>query len=498
MTSKEFIRSGQRWQCPSCRRLQVFERPILATMLPVVIRCSFADCKYAQSHSVLEVDNQPVFPKVDPINPVMGSWKVELNQAEVKPLREYWKPSTAQVSFNERCNTIATHIAGGLMAIETLKSDLDNLAESFTGQFQAEWSLATSFLKYWHPSKVNAFIKAPFCCLPVTCQDKFLTARTRIFFCPNFFTVKVGFPLQNFGGYTAQMVTPYTLINFPLESHLAKFMDLLPLPDVYTVGEMINGRDLYRCWRDIPGTVPDREHSDEAPLLRIKEPHLARPWLARLGINPWNIGELRKQEDAYAVMWSYFNQEKRFAKEREIFQAFVKWGRLALFFESATKAWEIAATIGGYMYGNKLALISSSQREQVYKTILTSCTEQRANTSFHWKEIRSVEDVPEAATLDSLSLIIVYYDDAFPAEALAALYKYQGRLIIVAHDPLMDTLSENWEASLLFGLVSQSLWYPEVAPSTAFNYQLESVKESPVGSLLKQWVESSNIYRKDQ
>lgn len=487
----EFINGGQRWQCPACQRLQIFDRPILESMLPVKISCSFSDCKYTISYS--QKDIKPQYPKVDPLNILKGHWQVELSQGQVK---EYWKPATGQVSFADRCNAIATHVAGGLQAIDTLKKDLDMLAKSFTDQFHSEWSLATSFLKYWNPVKVNSFIKSPFCCIPVVCQDKFLTARTRIFLHPDFYAPKVGYPLQSFGGYSAQMVTPYTLINFPLETHLAEFMQLMELPDLRVVGDLINGRDLYRCWRDIPGTVPDREHSDEAPLLRINEPHLARPWLARLGINPWNVGELDRQEHAYSALWTYFKGDSCTGKQKDVFKAFATWGRIALFFADPMKAWEVAATIGGYMFGEKLALISNASKAVGYKTVVSSCVINRANTSFHWKEIKSVEDVPDSKALRDIDFMIVYYDAEFPPEALAALYTYSNRLILIANDPLMDTLSENWEASLLFGLVSQSIWQPDLpAVNAHFDWELDSVKESLVGSLLRQWVMSSRIAR---
>lgn len=464
-------------------------------MLPVFIRCGFADCGYSINYST--EDQPPIFPKLnlsDPASIVKGSWHVEMQQGAEK---EYWKSTTpGQISFQDRCKGIATHVAGALQIVASLRLDLDKLAQALTDQFAAEWGLANSFLKYWNPTKVSNFCKQPFCCLPVACGDKFITARTRLFFSPDFYAPSVGFPLQGFGGYSAQLITPYTLVNFPLETHLQNFMDVLPPPDIRVVDDRVVGKDLFQCWRDIPGVVPDREHHDDAPLMRIKDSLLARRWLARLGIPPWNVGELTTHH-AYPALWGYYKGtagEGVKPKETAIFKQFVEHGRLAMFFANPLEAWSIATTIGSYLYGSKLILIPSLEDKRALRDVQTSAREIRTNTPFQWKEVKRVEDMPDEQTLKGVDFMIVQYDERFPTEALNQLYNYSGRLIIIAQDPLMDTLAENWEASLFFGLVAKSLWNPDLpAVRAVFNYETDTATESPVGMILRQWVDTSRI-----
>ncbi len=488
----DFIPAGTRHVCPVCKRTQLFERSVPATALPVTIRCSFKDCRYTIAYSVPDADRPPVFPKLDIHLRVQGNWVVEMQAGEVK---DYWKPIGQQVSFPERCRMIASHVAGAMQTVQSLRVDLEHFSEQFTEQFSAEWSMATSFLRYWNPGKIEGFVKHPFCSLPVKCQDRFITARTRLFLHPDFYAPSVGYPLTSFGGYCAQMVTPYTLINFPLETHLQNFMQIMPAAEINVVGDRVVGKDLFRCWRDIPGTIPDREHHDDAPLLQIKDSLSARTWLARLGISPWNVGELTT-DHAFPSLWSYYKLSAlEGVKPHQVaaFKAFAEHGRLALFYEKPLEAWEIAMTIGSFLHGQKLVLTSSLEHKNTYQSISRHARENSATLPFQWKEVRQTEDIDEH-TLQGVEYVILNYADDFPPEALEKLYDYPGRLVIIGQDMLMDTLTENWEASLLFGLVAKSIWYPELPATNAlFNYDAPSCQESLVGTILRNWFEESKI-----
>lgn len=488
----DFIQSGQRLFCPNCKRVQLFSRAVPIAALPIVIRCGFGDCQYTIAYST--EDSPPIFPKLDAKNIVKGNWLVEMQQGNEK---DYWKSTTpGQISFQDRCKAIATHTAGALQNVQSLRADLDHLATALTDQFAAEHSLTNSFIKYWNPSKAMNFIKQPFCCLPIICQDKFIGSRTRLFFSPDFYSPIVGFPLQGFGGYSAQLITPYTLINFPMESHLQNFMDVMPSPDIRVVDDRVVGRDLFRCWRDIPGVVPDREHHEDAPLMRIQQSQKARTWLARLGIAPWNVGQLTEQH-AFPALWTYYSgsaSDGVKASEARVFKQFVEHGRVALFYANPLDAWSVASTIGSYVHGSKLALMPPSEDRSLYQHVQASARETRSTKPFHWKEIKRVEDMPDQQTLQGVEFMIVHYDRSFPTEALEKLYNYNGRLIIISQDPVMDTLTENWEASLLFGLVAKTIWQPNLpAAEATFNYESDIVMQSPVGLILRQWVDSSKI-----
>lgn len=94
-----FIPGGTRWACPTCKRVQLFVRPIPQEALPVVIKCGFTDCTFAVSYSTLEIDNPPIYPKLGPERRVQGNWSVEIQEAQKS---RYWDAAKAegqQISF---------------------------------------------------------------------------------------------------------------------------------------------------------------------------------------------------------------------------------------------------------------------------------------------------------------------------------------------------------------------------------------------------------------
>lgn len=480
----DFIPAGAKLVCPSCGRLQLFQRAIPEEALPLVIKCSTPECGYQLSYT--KTDSHPLFPKVDPINRVQGNWLAEIQQAESK---ERWAPLAGQRSFREHCNTIATHVAGALQTIKVLESTLDQLAAAVTNQFESEWGKYSGFLRLWNPGRVDNWIKQPFVSFPVPCQDRFLLDRTRLFLHPNFFVPRAGFPLKAYGGFNAQLITPYTLFHFPLETWLQKLLAITPVPDIKVVADRIVGRDLVKCWRDIPGTVRDIEHHDDAPLLRIRDSKAARPWLARLGISPWQIGMLT-EEHAYKQLWTYYLSDTQKLYQTDTFHRFKEHGRLALFFEQIVDAWEIALTIGAFMYGQKLVLLPSLEHKEKYSAIFPSGL-VKANTTFHWKLVQGESDL-DGIPWEQISYVIVDYSEEFPPEALHRLYQYNGRLIIIAQNMLMDTLETNWEAAHFHGLVARSIWNPDLPALNAdFNYTKS--QDNLVAGILANWHDDARI-----
>jgi hypothetical protein len=480
----DFISAGSKLACPACHHLQLFERSIPEDSLPIFIRCSHCDWRL----SFAKGDTKPVFAKVDPINRVHGNWTVEMQQAAGK---DYWKESTSSESFRDGCNGIASHLAGGLQLIERLRGQLRQLADNMTEQFQGEWGMHSAFLRYWNPTRVESWIKQPFCAFPVKCEDKWLTARTRLFIQPSFFTPIVGFPLRSYGGFYAQLITPYLLIEFPLETWLRNILDVTATPELKVVADRIVGRDLFHCWRDIPGTVPAEDHHDDAPILKISNSLQARTWLARLSVSPWLIGKLT-EDHAFKQLWTYFESQTTNRKlYGEVFKQFVEYGRMALFFADIKNAWEVSLTIGSFMYGQKLVLIPSPERKDQYQALHREAAFVKANTSFHWKVVNQSDSLDDVLW-DTVGYVIVDYSEDFPPEALEKLYNYNGRLIIISQNPVMDTLTSNWEASRFYGLVAKSIWHPEIAGiESPFSY--EKGQDGLVQSILSDWHEGSKI-----
>lgn len=480
----DFISAGAKFVCPACNRLQLFERSVPEEALPIAIRCSTPECGYQLTYA--KDETKPVFPKIDPMNRVHGNWVVEIQQSKEK---DYWKPIGGQYSFRERCNMIATHLAGGLQIIETLHSELRRLADMMTQQFQTEWGMHVGFLRMWNPGRVENWVKQPFVAFPINCEDKFLNDRTRLFIHPNFFVPRLGFPLKSYGGFNAQLITPYLLIEFPLETWMRNLLNILPIPDLRVVGDRLVGRDLIHCWRDIPGTVPDIDHNDDAPLLKIIDSLKARTWLARLGVCPWRIGQLT-EEHAFKALSTYFQSDTPKKFQVDTFHQFKEHGRLALFCEQPSDAWELALTIGSFMYGQKLVLVSSLEYKDNYTALVRESNYVKANTSFHWKSVKDgdIDDLP----WEQISYVVIGYDDEFPPEVLEKLYRYNGRLIVISQNPLMDMLDTNWEAARFYGLVAKSIWHPDL-PALNAPFDYTKGQDSLVSAILANWHDDSKI-----
>ena len=480
-----YINGGSKLQCPNCNRLQAFERDILETSLPITVRCSFRDCKYVQSYSTEEKERPPVFPKYDPIHRVHGNWVIEMQSA-----KDYWKPVDGQVSFKDRCNSIAGNVAMALQTIATLRSDLDQLEEKMQEQILAEWGMLSSLVRIWNPASVQEFIRSPFLSIPVAAQDELVTARTRLLLHPNFFPVEIGIPVKTHGGINAQLLTPFVYASFPVEVWMHALMETKAPPRLRVTGDKIIGRDLFYAWAGIPGTVTDDDHLPEAPSIRIQDQVEARAWLIKNAIRPWGVPPLT-EETAYKAGWRYFESQENsiLPHHRKAWKRFVEYGRLALFFESNWEAWEFAASASSYIMGKKLCITSSPEKQAA--TLESSKEARRVSSGsslsgFQW----NVADKPEAFAdlpYDAFKLVIVDYQN-MPIECLESLYGYKGRLILIGYDPIMDSLDDTYEASLFYGLVADTIIHPGVSCTRRDGgFPVENL----VAGLLAAWAETA-------
>lgn len=478
-----FIQSGTRFPCPQCQRLQAFRREIPVNALPLTITCAFEDCGYKHSYSTLDAEHPPIFGKTDPAQRIDGIWQIEMQEAAQD--KKYWEQELKGLSFQARIEAVAGHVAGCLQLVHSLRFDLNELADAVASQFEGEWSMMTSFIRMWHPKRVNHFVKNPFFPLETNAPDEFIKQRSKLLLHPNFFVPEVGWYLTEDHGMFAQIITSYTYFMLPPEEWIAAQCKL-PYAARLTVAEdKIVGRDLFGCWRDIPGTTPAVDHLEDAPSIRITNSIEARRWLARLGVPPWS--KMPATIDAILpVGRQYFEGVGVSDCHRRAWKTFTEHGRMAYFTANRQAAWEFAMTTGMFTNGNKLCILRDSRQREDYARFKTEGMDSTTmSRRFHWKEVCREKDV-ELTPWSAYNLVIVDYDSSMPLKLLETLHDFHGRLILIHTDPVMDTLEMNLEASLFFSCLNS--WHvDERLPGiqAAFDYDL--AEHSITTALLANW-----------
>ena len=207
-------------------------------------------------------------------------------------------------------------------------------------------------------------------------------------------------------------------------------------------------------------------------------------WLARLGIPPWKMPPLTESE-CFRQAWEYFDNKK----ENNHWQEFIEHGRIALCYENQRDAWSLALEIGLFLYGKKMVILSSDEQQTNYRSLYQEAKANLSGTkNFHWKVVKQAEDLI-GIPWDELSYLIVDGSESLPDECLEAIYGYKGRLVLIAPDPLMDLLEDNWTASLTFGLVARLLIYPGLAFLRS-NFGYNSANDHLIAAILRNWREA--------
>lgn len=494
-----FIAAGTRWPCPNCKRLQAFQRGIAKEALPIILKCGFADCKFSQAFSTLDADTPPKFPKVDPVNITQGNWEIVYQEPEKPAWQE--AGTGGQVSFRKRANAISGHLAAAFECVESLRYDLNQLVDAMTCQLEGEWGIHTNFLRFWNPAKVNAFMKMPFLALKTLATNENVRLRTRLILHPQFFLPELGLPINGLGGMLIQLITPYTQFTFPLErwfSSLCEVPEQLQLRCYYgeNGSSKIVGRDLHLCWKDIPGCYTDSDHLEDAPSIRIAAGNReARCWLATMGVPPWPKQELTR-EDFLASGLDYFETTSPTPKQRRAFATFRNCGRLGYFVsgpDARMAAWEFCMSVGTFGIGQKLCIIGDPRLQKTYSGLAREATGPTTMSRyFHWKVVRDLEDILQGdmgssmIPWQSFKYIFVDYTPDTPLELLQYLQLYTGRLVIVHHDPLMDTLESNIEASHFHACLN-GVHYDDYVPGSQDSFDYELAEHSVVTAILRSW-----------
>lgn len=491
--------SDQRYlQCPRCELAAKVGINIDAGSLPIVIKCM--NCSFILTlKSEAEVK---VLPKVDMSaakqNKVVPGWNVfdsDLHNltlmaassdaaATENPFQESRKflpeknedseTSDDEIStgnhetenkpgFYSKADSLLSILSSARSIADSITSDVNELANAMHTDF-SEYAEAVGFYaKDIDLIRCREFMKNPFATICVDGLPDSLGIYSRWIIMPSCFRKIIGFPVCDLGPWQLQIVTPYSLLTFPVETWHKRVMDnqaalLLPDPPALSVvGDKIIGRDLYAYWKLIPGICEDEDHTRDVPSVLMVDKMSACKWLACHYILPVQANPVSKQE-----MYPNHNILELMEKRRfhEAFQEFCVNGRLFLAWPEFS---ELASFFSYFVYvirGTKLIIAKDEDHVTEFRLAMNAGynigkENQSASFNFNITEtafITQEQIFCNPEVIYTASCIIVPEVEKLDLSVLRLLYGYNGRMIICGKNPMLDTLEENELASAVYGL----------------------------------------------
>lgn len=364
-----------------------------------------------------------------------------------------------QSSIHRMAERLAVTLLTGLKQVEEIKLHLDELAKAMGFQFEEGWQLG-EMIKRWDGGYLNAFVQQPIIKFPVESQNKIKDYCQYVLY-PRFFQGEFGLPLSSDGQFNLELMTPYTRFSgYPISEWMATFLGVPAPLRLEVLGEKIIGADIASYWRDIEGVEEDEDHTPGHASIRIRIPSLARPWLARHGVQPWQ--SKKSDVSSYAAGMV----EKLAPDHRRVFDLLAEHGRILLNWYNGASAIEAALAAAEPFHGQKLFLSYDSATCEPWRKAVNR---RDSFGGFMWHTYSEDDamyfDLKRHRDMASMIIFDATRDPDFnmrsltqeACEALEHLFLYSGKLIIIFNDPIGDTLYSNEDACFLHSLVAQGM-----------------------------------------
>lgn len=421
------IKKGTKIQCLKCLEYSRLSSDVESM--------SVLECQNCGAHQLL---GERAIPKVPPNVPCDTEWKVE--QAAEEPGNEEPK---ATASFKERADEISACMLQAYTLVDSLKKDMEKFSEAIAKEFEKEWCIADSLQKSWDPRLMLDFVQNPFSFVPTGALDEVANSYSRWMICPKFYTGTHGIPVGTNCGFRRYLISPYSMIVFPLESWLCEAAGLEPL-ELEVKGTKITGNSLYLTWREIPGIVEDDDHTDDVPSIRIRNGFEARTWLATHGVRAWSGSPLNSEKFIPAIT-SVIESKPGYS---QAWRKFRDKGRLGIFWPQVNSMREFAYLAAAQVPGIKVIICDSESSIKEWKKSV-------GGTGMASKEIRYIcwDEVSTGKYLEQAEVIVAEFFSNTEDLAVRLLYDYTGPLLTISNDPVLDTLEDNYYAPMLYGLI---------------------------------------------
>lgn len=434
-------------ECEGCGKIHRTNQAIKEDHLPVTFRCP----QTREIVFVLDKDSGHYpFPKIDPMSKHVGSWHLEQpKNSDDNSSRIVEVPN---LPFREQADKIADLLGEGIQRVRHLQNDLGRLAAKMVEDFSEAWDMANTFRDDWIPDRMIHFIQNPFIVFDADPGTEEIYELMD--FCPKwvmsplFFEKVIGFPLETKGGFLTQVVNPYSTLTFPLNGFVSKVVDAGRTPDLKVVGNKIVGSDLKKFMEHIPGIIPDEDHTEDDPSVRIHHSKSARPYLASIGVNPWPETKLSVPVRESCAAVNIINGKELY---RETFKRFIESNRLTIFWRESDKRHEFMSLVAQSVQGFKTIVYKEERTREAMQPTFASSMHIR-ETSVVYQSCDQVEE--NKNRLAQTPTVFVMED--VEAEWLQNLFVYSGNIIVFRDcNPIMDFFDGGWEASFVFGLTGK-------------------------------------------
>lgn len=446
-------------ECQSCgtyARLPYLE----ASMLPLTLVCEA--CAFTVRWQKI-----PILPKVVPTIVPSSKWLIQndpaipIQQQEQNQLAETQQLPDNFFRFADSIHETASHL---FTQIDLLADYIASFKIKIEEYFKQHWEFAGR-IKRWNDAAFLDFLHFPFASIGIECDDSLAAQYTKWVLYPSFFGTELGMPVSRTRGMNIDLVSSYSRLQFPLESNFCEALKVPQPLDLAVKGTKIVGASLPFCWQDIPGTVKDVDHTTEWPSISMRDKAAAKTWLVQHGVRPHSYLPITGQD---ITDWESDGDILDSKLLKDMWLVFKQTGRIGLFWQEKElrEARKFAWLMCQKLKGTVVIFVSSKTDKEFYKAMFAQLAFDFQNFGSTSRFIITTPDEPlvwDAVLRTGLIVVDMHRSSGSSGvdlDILNNLYAYQGRLIVISNDPIMDIQGENHEASLVYGLAGWVRYTP--------------------------------------
>lgn len=334
--------------------------------------------------------------------------------------------------------------------------------------FESLHKESSSFRFYWKPQHLFEFLKQPFLSLPILCEDELASKYAYWLVSPKFYDTSVGLPIKASGGFRLRLINQYLRMMEPLDKEFCSSLGWPETLDLEVKGRKIIGSSLPFCWKDIPGLLEDHDSTEEWVSVYMSRPLLARQWLAQHGVVPWEAKPIRAEElhvrKIDETMFTRFSFGKAWTQ-------YMQCGRLGIFWTDSIEARRFATLVAMTSKGITPVFVEDFKQKMMWNGLYTEMFADANRGPTKNTEMIFFENGSPLVwdTAKNCKLIIVDLYGDIDTEILEKLMAYEGHLLLIGYDPLMDFQTSNVQASLVHALCGfininrddmEAAWWP--------------------------------------
>lgn len=460
------IRPHQYMTCPQCHTNAEFHEALYRDNVPFLICCPKCPYKYAVNEETVRMFH---LPKRDPRMSITHVWKIEFPQenslgeieekaggndghSKIMEMVGKLPPQLRTRPVKERIDECASFMIILKSLHHSISEDFRTAINSFVDEVNSALSPYIYLRGAIDADAMVEFFEQPFLIIPLTFAETRLRSSAKLIASPRFYRRVHGIPIGNGGGYMVQLVCPYSYLDEPPPDFLRKILGIQDPPHLEMLERKIVGKHLAYCWKDIPGTEKDVDHSDNNPSIRLSgDGSEARQYLVQYGIQPWH-NLLDRHDLFYQTRLEWV--KKNFTDLHECLKRLAYHGRVLFAHRKREKRLRmVGAAIQSF---EPQTILIHGTGEKVSWTDLGIISGTQVNKSP--VVMMDYQEFIRGDYYEQVEMIIAEADQPYSQELLPYLYRFHGRLLLITGDPLFDTLEANQYAPIVYGLVNR-VWY---------------------------------------